>query len=773
MNPPASPGNHSSTDADSGDAGRAAVLVLAALRHPTYVVTVAAFLAVYALTLLPSLNSDYGLEQLLIIGRSSSNRYRSLQHRLGRDDGVINVYLTDSELMSPAGLRRLLELTSDLADSGLVASVTSLATTPLMRLQHEEALAPPGFREDNLDRLDYDALEDSLLAEPLYAQLLSADAQTTTIRVQMQPYVRHPSHIQAFLGHITRTLTAHGDDESELHALGVPLAYQAYRKQLQRDTLNFAPILAITMGLALSVTLRSRVAVLVSLTCVALAELLTFGIMALLGFALNPMSAVVAVIVALATTSSMVLFIGDYTRELAQHGDREDALEATAESSTEILMPTALLITLALMAPLATGIPMLRDFGFAAAIGVTISFLTAIVLGPAMLSLLPPPRRHVAIGLWRGLARAVVTQPFVILLLGAGITAVLATVGYTRLRIETRVVHELGPQRPLRAVRNTIPERIGGDTRLNLLLYAPIEAETALTPDFVSAVRMFQRELEDGEDDVVASTISLGDLLAVRARNCNDETLSLSSELLSDVIAGLDREALQRWVMADQRALRVAVQMRDIGTHSYAGFVRRAEALAARTAGARLEVHGLVNTTHRSGRRLMSSAAWGFLTSVAVVSIAAFLALLSVRLTAIAVVPVVAVAALAFGLIGIIGVELSVSSCAIFPIALCFAVQSSFPLVWSYRGARGTHGSAYDAIVRVMRRTGPSTLTSAFVGIGFAALVFARFGPVRTAAVAAICAPAAAAVTLLLVPALMIVATWVSRRGTGQPPPVP
>lgn len=173
--------------------------------------------------------------------------------------------------------------------------------------------------------------------------------------------------------------------EVAVGGLPVIAAETASALAASRYWLTLAALAAIAFVLALA--MRSLSWVLATLGPILLATGWSSLMLFLLGVPLNPVSAVLGVMVVAISTEFSVILSSRYRQERRAGADPDLALERTYATSGAAVLASGLTVIIGFAALLASDIPMLRDFGLVTLVDLAVSLAGVFLLLPALLIL--------------------------------------------------------------------------------------------------------------------------------------------------------------------------------------------------------------------------------------------------------------------------------------------------------------------------------------------------------------------------------------------------
>ena len=527
------------------------------------------------------------------------------------------------------------------------------------------------------------------------------------------------------------------------HLAGTGVLYDALNRQTIRDSALYLGLAFAVMTLLLRATLRRWRAVGIALAGPLAASVATLGLFGLSGRPFTQVTGVLPMLILVIGLTDAVHVVSHYYTE-RRGAPGEGAREAAARTGAEMSIPcffTSLTTALGFLALATSRMPVVRDLGIFAAVGVMLVWVLTLVACTAGLALwdAPPPpggeggrtgrlldalaRR---LPRWRGRVLA-----------GSVAAALLLAAGVLRLEVNTYTLELLPAGHAVREDSRWIERNVGFYTPLEFLVRR--EDGRALDAAALARVAEWRRRAERRPD--VGRTFSPLDL-------------------------GERRGSLS----ADGSTARVTAYVPMMSTRGFAATARALEREGAAVLGPGVSVRaaGYLPLYLRIIDYVLQSTLWGLAVAAGVVFAVLALLLRSLPLTAASVPVNLFPVLLVFGVMGWTGIPLDLATTTIGAIVLGIAVDDTIHFLFRYREERRGGAGRDPAVAAAVRSAGVGILLSSVVlTLGFAVLAtsgsrsIAYFGIVAALAVAG-----ALAADLLLLPALLL-----GRRGALRVPP--
>ncbi|MEA2624327.1 MAG: uncharacterized protein QOD06_372, partial [Candidatus Binatota bacterium] len=435
----------------------------------------------------------------------------------------------------------------------------------------------------------------------------------------------------------------------------------------------------------------------------------------------------------------------------------------------------------------------IREMGIYASIGVAIAGALALVLVPAVLCLLPPPRAAAGApgpldGALRALGRADVRHRTAIAALAAVIVAASLACAL-RIRVDSSYASFFRPDDPIRRATDAIHRNLVG-TMAFLVVVDGREPGVLKKLDALKRIRDLQRFVDGlpGVDKTI-SFIDYLELLDRGSQNPSGDILISPDGKIAETPAAAEKttlwenlaqySAVMELVNSSPRSFsmvvnadftRTAILVRTTLTSSsdVAATADRILAYAAERFPPELAVHptgNLILLTHTTGN-LVAGQVQSFAIAGGVIFAILSGMFLSARIGFLAMLPNLFPIVFFFGLMGLSGAALNVGTSIIASIALGLAVHNTIHIMARLSAEVRRTDDSERAIVDALASVGkPAVASSVLLFFGFLALGLSRFVPIQQfGLLSAATAVAGLFGDLLLLPALLastrIITLW-------------
>ncbi len=677
-------------------------------------------------------------------------QYQAFLETFGNDEVVVIGVHAEDGILTDSGLARVRSVgEAALAVEG-IARVRSIVTEPVVRGgQGVLEVAPLSDAAQARDILQQDALASSLV---------SADHETALVLAEMDALGDIDVRRDRILRDLRATVAA-VDDTTSFAGIGV-----IYAALNQASTVDAAAVIGASYLLIL---LLSRVLlgrwrpVVVTLTVVALGAVWLLGIYGAAGRDINMVTMVMPTLVLVIGVSDCVHMLV----HVASTPKEWPPLQRVKVGVGEVFWPclfNTLTTSMGFLALASASMPVVRDLGIFCALGLLASFVVSVIICASMALTsanlpLMAEQRHTQ-RIVDGIAKLAVRRP-VEVLVGCGLITLLATLGMTRIEVDTYSIDFLYSDHTARVDSDRLEATFGPYTPLEFVVHSD---DGVRTPEVLQAVSGWQARME--EEPGVGWTRSLADVV----ENLDRVMSGRSAGRIPDDPASVDQllflfEAdsdanMARFVGPLETQLRVTVGIPMTSARQFGQTIQDLKGMADLPDGVHVEASGYIPLYVRIMEHIVSSQLSSF--AIAFVVIFSLIALLfgSLRMAILAVPANLIPVLITLGVMGGAGIRLDVATVTIAAIVLGLVVDDTTQFLYRYRAMAAAHEGVEAVVEATVKSVGrPMFITTAILAGGFSVLGLAAIKSVAFfGLLLSVALISALLADLLVVPALLV-----------------
>ena len=490
------------------------------LQRPVITLVITAVIAGFFLAHATDFELDASADSLILENDASLKYYRSIREEYGSDDFLIVTYSPQGALFSATSLAHIRKLRDELASIEQVDSVISLLDVPLVR-SPPTTLSEMAKQVRTLESADVDIVlaETELTSSALYENLLvSSQGDTTAIMVNLRQddrlagltlerdlliekkltqsldanerqqlaslrqevrqlnIQRRQAQDQA-IQQVRSIMDSHRD-VATLYLGGVPMIVTDSIDYIRGDLKVFGAGVVGFIVVILSLSFRSFRWVLLPLAACITSALVMMGYLGWVQWPVTVVSSNFISLLLIVTLSLIIHLIVRY-RELASQQAESSQAQLVSETVASKFVPcvyTAITTMVAFGSLLVSGIRPVIDFGWMMVIGISISFVLAFTLFPAILILLPRLDQNrgndITGKITASIAQFIQNHSKATLLIFT-ILAAIGLTGLPQLSVENRFIDYYKADTEIYQGMSLIDEKLGGTTPLDVIVDAP------------------------------------------------------------------------------------------------------------------------------------------------------------------------------------------------------------------------------------------------------------------------------------------------------------
>ncbi len=702
-----------------------------ALSRSRLVIAGFALLTVLAGIGLPRIVLDESISSMYPATAPTTLLYHDVEKTFGA--GKLLVAVLQGDIYTPQALTSIDRLTTDLERIQGVQRVTSVANANRMTddngLLRVENIVDP----HHLGPAAIAGIRGFLASSSLYGHGRLVNDQGTAASVLLQ--VGDTSNPNAVVRAVRSTLAS--DWHGPAHLAGTPLFEVGMRNIASRDLPLLVGLAALLIVLMLYLNFRSLRGAFLPLLAIAIGAIWTVGTMGWLGASLTLLN-VIGLVAILAVGSSFSLhLLGRYVYELAMGRSKDDAIRlAVTETGLGVLI-SGVAISAAMTTLVLSSIPTVRAMGLLTAGGVFSALVASLLLLPAILHLLPTPRRvpvhegpTAMSGRLRRLAHAIARHKRAILIAAAALAAV-GGFGASRIVPNTAVLSYFRKDSDLRKSFDIVSRVFGGTSQVEVRVKGDLT-----DPGLLRAMLAFERRV-DTIPGVGAST-SIADVIQTihQALTGTDglptTSQAVAQELLVYQMSGNVSDITQLMTIDHQQGL-IQITTSASSTEHVQQILHAIEGVAATTIGQRAQLG-------YTGPLLLQLAIQEALLHDFIVSLTLAIGLViiidslvrSLRAALVTIVALLVTIVLQYGVLGYLGLPLDLATMLLGTLAIGVG-DYAIHLTVRYMEERRRGHTPETAMERTLTTSGRSIVFTALtLGAGFAAMITSNFVPIRT-----------------------------------------
>ncbi|WP_447975238.1 MMPL family transporter [Nitrospira sp. Kam-Ns4a] len=728
--------------------------------------------AAFALQI-PKLEVDTSAEGLMLEKDPSKAYYDKIKTKFGSDNLTIVLVKADDVFAAPVlqSLKRLSDAIERLPGVSRVESLTtvnnikgegdSLNTEPLVGARVPTDLA-------RLAKIRADALGNRIFV----GNIVARDAKAAAINVYTDPKPGDKGFNRRFTDAVEALIAQETAAGRSIYQIGGPLTKVTFGDYIRQDQIALVPLSLAVLLVVLLLAFRMVQGVAIPIVTGLVSITWGLGWMALVGIPVNVITAIIpSLLIAIGFTED-VHMISEYHQALRQGLDKVAAVRHMAEHAALPILITTVTTVVGFGSLMTSDITMLIQFGRASALALSSNFVITIVLVPALLRLLPVPKRFRALALVQESPEGPTTawmerlgrfnlryrRPIVAL------TALLVTgslVGWAFLKVNTDFISYFPESSFIRQRTLDLHQSLAGAVNFYVVVETG-RADGVKQPAVLAAIADLQDFLAG--TGLVDKTVSVADYVRTMHREMNRgdpklERIPASANLIAQYLLVLDGKDLAKYVDADSSTANLVVRHNITSSWELSALLARLDEYV------RGRIPPDVRVTTTGEGVLINNAAdfmaineiTSFSSTFVIIGLLHSLLFTSLKAGFLSLLPNVIPILLNFGLMGLLDIPLNTGTALIATIAIGIAVDDTVHHMVRYSRELNERHDQTAAMFRTMQAQGPPILSiSLALAGGFLVLIFSNFVPtVYFGALSALVMLVAAGTELVITPILM------------------
>ena len=734
-------------------------------RHSWSCLLASLFLTLFAGWQAMNLQVDNAIDIWFADDDPSLVAYHDFQRRFGNDEVVVVAFHDPQGILNAGGLHLVQRASRALAAVDGVAGIESLATLTQPRAGANGLEAAALFPAGPPTPAQARTLRDVIATAPALAgRLISADLTTTVILARMETLADMDNRRAGIIADMDAALKALG---APFRMIGIGVIYAALNRL---STVDSAVLIVAAYGLtALLLWLfYGRLApTLVTLAVVGTAVVWTMGAYAAAGREINMITMVMPTLITVVGVANCIHILR-HVAGMPRGPSREERVVTGIGFMFQPCLFTTLTTAMGFAALAASPLPVIRDLGMFCAAGLVAVFVLTIVFCTWALTWAGAEPRVAARSRLRDCAAALarVGLGHRAWVLGiAGLLTLVASLGLSRLVIDTDPINFLFADHPVRRDYREIERRFDGYTPLEFVVRGD---DGVLRPEVLAAVEHWQRAAE--AQAAVGWSYSVVDLLGSL-----DPAYAVSTSISGDpegAVAALRRccadQATKFSALVDPpEALRVTFFIHIQSARKIARIIERIMAVANLPPGVSATASGYLPLYVRMVDHIVSSQVRSFTLALIAIFVALAVLFRSLRMALLSLPCNLLPILITLGTMGWLGIRLDVATVTIAAIVLGIVVDDTVLFLYFLRHEQKRRASIADAVRAAVEGAGQSILiTTVALGLGFLVYGLAEIKSIVWFGML-ICLAMATAVLadLVLLPALIARARTTVRSG--------
>ena len=750
-------------------------LGLVALKAPYAVLALIVVLTGLALVGVTKLRVDDSLSELFRADTVEFRQYEDIDRRFPSSEYDVLVVVEGKDLLEPDGIRAFRDAVIELQLTDGVGGLVSMLSARTA-LDENGYAAPVVPDELPADAVGYAAVMAALKENDIVKdKFLSSDGELALIVIALDRKAVSDLSARTVIGGIRETVDRElAGTGLSAKLTGAPVMQLEIRNAVERDRLIYNG-LGFLAGIVVAYLFFRRLSLtLIAVLGPAIAIFWTLGVLGHLDFRLNVFINVITPLILVTGFSDSMHLVFAIRRDILAGVDRVQAARNAVRDVAPACLLTAMNQALSLVVFAFATSALIRTFGLAVLMAVTITYVTVAVVVPVLAAILirreppaavdPRVREEGGIGVLQrattGIMSFVGAWPLVFVL--AGLVAVTATgYAYINLKPMYRLADQVPDREQALAATGSLDTKLTGANPVHVMIEWDERANgsTAIGLYDPATIAVIARAHE-----VLEGQAGLGNVWSVESlRRWLRASGDASVETVQKYVGLLPEHLVRRFIAADERAVLVTARLPDIDASEILPVVdeidRALDPVRNANPGYRISVTGLPAIAARNSALLIGELNVGLVGDIFLVFIFLAVALRSMLVGVAAVLPSLFPIFVTGTLLAVSGQGLQFASIVAIAVAFSLAIDSTIHFLNRFRleedrlGAGP--GSEQEVLARTAHHIGPVVvLTTIVLALGLGVTVLSDLPSLRLfGLLAAVCLFASLFAQLVILPA--------------------
>jgi uncharacterized protein len=342
---------------------------------------------------------SYDFSRAIPIDNPKYKAYQEFKKKFGEDGNLLVLGIQTDKLFTEGVFNKYADLQRKLKQVKGVDDIISIPTAVnLVKNPETEKLgAEIIFADKNLSQAEIDSASAIFLNLPFYKGLLynsSSKAWLMGVRINKELMA---SKERLGIVHTIRSIADEFGKSTglQVYKSGLPHIRTELTERITKEMRFFIIASLVLSAIILLAFFRSLTAMWLSLAVVFIGVLWSFATIYLLGFKISVLLALIPPLIVVIGIPNCIYFLNKYHTAYAETGDKKKALVMMVERMGVVTLFCNLAAAIGFAVFALTQSQILKEFGIVAGINIMALFFISLILIPAVLSLLPPPKsRH-------------------------------------------------------------------------------------------------------------------------------------------------------------------------------------------------------------------------------------------------------------------------------------------------------------------------------------------------------------------------------------------
>ena len=687
---------------------------------------------------------DYNFEAFFPKNDPDTDFFLNYRDQFGTDNDFVLIALHNNKgIFDQTFLKKVKKLSDTLKTITDVKSVVSpvelneITRDPLMGMVEEI----PYLRWENPETYAIDSVR-IFQAPELVGSLFSRDGKSLCIILNHTEKI-DDDECTRLTNNLNNVMPGFGFDE--YHVAGRSVGQTYYTTLIKGELVIMLIVSFLLMVVLMVLIYRSAMGVILPILVVGILVVWMMGLMHLTGKRIDAMANAIPTILVVTGLSVAIHIITKYLDHLKEGWSKFDSIKDTITHVGLANIFTTITTVVGFGSLATTGIKPIDDFGIYTAIGVALSFIIAYSLMPAILFLLPEPKKKISSRqpkmTWNNILNSMFTfvTRFKFWILGFTVAIVVGMFwGMAQIKENTFLMEDMNDKTKIKQDFNYFGEHYQGTRAFELSVTVKDTAKTLFDRDVLEALDKMESELKT----IYGLNFIISPVALVKSANRSyaggdtsgyiiPESDAKLRKISKEIMAMQNTTMIKGVISKDFRSTRIRSMLKDVGSNeafkmnqAFYEYMKNQQLDQLIT----YKLTGTAELIDKNNRNLAWNIATGIIIAFVLISIIFYILFRSFKMVIIGLIPNIIPLIMLAGIMGYFNINLKISTAVLFTIAFGIAVDDTIHFLSKFRYEIKQDKSVLYALKRTYLTTGKAMIiTSIILCLGFGVLSISSF----------------------------------------------
>ncbi len=707
------------------------------IKYRSYIIIASIAITVLAAFMLPRLEINPNLDDYVPDHLENKAYLKELNSIFGSTEMIL-VMLRSEDVVNAATLERLRVLKNDLSQvEGIYSCITPFDAK---EISYEDGfmLMEPLLVEESLGALDYNSLKGRIAVNPMASRFFSKDFSLVSIIL-----TKNTDTPDSVIEEIQAVIDQHPGSEEVLIG-GLPYILYSISGNIKSDMRVLVPLALLLMVGMLYFFFREWKGVYMPFIVVAMSIVISFGVMALLGWQISLISILMPIMLIAIANDYGIHLIARY-QELARRAEPMSMIAMCKQIYVDLKRPiviTGLTTIGGVLGLLTHSMIPAAQLGVLTSVGIGVALILSIWFLPAMLSYAKLPKASVIArqkktswtDRWLNrFSRWISYHPRLIVAITV-VIAVVGTLGVFLIRVDTNIEGYFLGKSEVRRSTDIINNQFGGAQFISILFEGDV-----FLPEILRRMEGYEEEIRNEPAvGMVNSPVTLIKELSKGFYHAHEEgynqipeTADEAYQFIEVFAMGGNEEAVEQFMDYDYEHARILISLKDGSNSAGKELLNKLKEMTRDDPNV-LFITGSGLTKIELADMVVRGQVNSLVFAMVVIFILISVIFRSPKAGILSSLPLSIAIIVLFGLMGILGISLDIATALLSSIMIGVGIDYTIHFLWRFKIERAKGLDHKEAATETLCTAGRGIFFNAVsVIIGFLALSFSNFAPMR------------------------------------------